>query len=41
VPDDAGLYVAPPTIAAGVRLAVDAPPEAQVETLSIRPARLA
>ena len=41
VPDGPGLYVAPETIAAGVRLAVDAPPEAQVETLSIRPSRLA
>jgi len=30
-------YVQPETIAAGIRVAVDAPHEAQFETISIRP----
>ncbi|UDY25132.1 SDR family oxidoreductase [Nocardioides sp. Kera G14] len=34
-PED--TYVQPETIAAGVRMAVDAPPEAMVESLTIRP----
>lgn len=36
---DPKYYVQPETIAAGVRMAVDAPASAQFETMSIRPAR--
>jgi NADP-dependent 3-hydroxy acid dehydrogenase YdfG len=37
---DPRYYVTPETIAAGVRVAVDAPPEAQFEMMSIRPSLL-